>query len=210
MEDGGFDMRLSMKTLRTATIATGFACCLVATVQAEGDVSIPAYLRDNGSYEQIIVSTDKPVLLADLVGAADLVVEAFPVAQRSYLDSGEAHIFTDYAFTVTEIVKNRRRPGLLKAGHSIVVRRGSGSVVINGLRATTIENGFPQFTQNSRYLLFLKEASDQNAYVVIAGGQGAFQGGDEIAPMLVTDAPQRALPRQAFFSEVKALLKFTE
>jgi hypothetical protein len=202
-------MGLSMKTLRTATIAACLACCLVGTAAAEGDLSIPAHLRATGSYERMIVTTDKPVQLADLVGAADLVVEAFPVAQRSYLDAGETHIYTDYAFTVTDIVKNRRRPGLLKAGHSIVVRRESGTVVVNGLRATTIENGFAPFTLNSRYLLFLKETD--GAYVVLAGGRGAFEAGDAIAPMLtVPDAPQRALARQAFFGEVKALLKFSE
>jgi hypothetical protein len=204
-------MGLSMKTLRTTTIAIGLASGFVAALAAEGELSIPAHLRETGSYERIIVTTDKPVLLADLVGTADLVVEAFPVAQRSYLDSGEANIYTDYAFTVTDIMKNRRRPGLLKAGHSIIVRRDSGTVVVNGFRATTIENGFPPFTPNSRYLLFLREAGDdRNTYVVLAGGRGAFQAGDEIAPMLsVSDAP-RALPRQAFVGEVKALLKFTE
>jgi hypothetical protein len=100
---------------------------------------------------------------------------------------------------------------LLKAGRSIVVRRESGSVVVDGLRATTIENGFPPFTQDGRYLLFLKEAGEQNTYLVLAGGRGAFEVGDQIAPMLsVSDAPPHGLPRQAFFGEVKALLRFTE
>jgi hypothetical protein len=201
----------STKTLRIPSIAAALVCSFGAARAAEREPSIPAHLRENGSYERIIVTTDKPVQLADLVGAADLVVEAFPVANRSYLDSGESHIYTDYSFTLTDIMKNRRRPGLLKAGHSIVVRRESGTVVVDGLRATTIENGFPPFTPNGRYLLFLKEAGGQNTYVVLAGGGGAFEAGDRIAPMLSTpDTPQRALPRQAFFGEVKALLKFTE
>ena len=201
----------STKTLRTASVATALVWCFGAVQAAEREPSIPAHLREYGSYERIIVTTDKPVQLADLVGAADLVVEAFPVAHRSYLDSGQSHIYTDYAFTLTEIMKNRRRPGLLKAGHSIVVRRESGTVVVDGLRATTIENGFPSFSQNGRYLLFLKEAEDPNTYVVLAGGRGAFEAGDRIAPMLsMPDAPRHGLPRQAFFGEVKALLRFSE
>jgi hypothetical protein len=184
---------------------------LGAAVVAEREPSIPAHLRENGTYERIIVATDKPVQLADLVGTADLVVEAFLVSKRSYLDPGESHIYTDYSFTLADIVKNRRRPGMFKAGHSIVVRRESGTVVVDGLRATSIENGFPPFADNGRYLLFLKELPEQNTYVVLGGGHGAFEAGDQIAPMLsMIGAPPQALPRQAFFGEVKALLKFTE
>ena len=192
-------------------MVTVLLCCVGTALAAEGELSIPVHLRESGSYERIIVTTDKPIVLAELVGTADLVVEAFPVAHRSFLHSDQSHIYTDYAFTLTEILKNRRRPGLLKAGHSILVRRESGTVTVHGLRATTVENGFPPFTQNGRYLLFLKEAGDQNTYVVIGAGRGAFEAGDQITPMLSTqDTPQSASPRQAFFNEVKALLKFTE
>ena len=104
-------------------------------------------------------------------------------------DADEANIYTDYSFTLNEIMKNRRRSGLLKAGHTIVVRRESGTVMINGLRATTIENGFAPFAENGRYLLFLKQLVEQNAYAVIGGGRGAFEVGDHIAPML--DAMRR-------------------
>jgi hypothetical protein len=196
---------------RTVSITAFVVGCFGAAGAAEREPSIPLLIRETGSFERIIVATDKPVQLADLVGAADLVVEGTSVAQRSYLDSGEAHIYTDYSFTLTDIMKNRRRPGLLKAGRSIVVRRESGTVLVNGLRATTIENGFPAFAGNGRYLLFLKELDEPNTYAVIAGGRGAFEAGDQIAPMLVVaETPRQAQSRQAFFGEVKALLKFTE
>jgi hypothetical protein len=200
-----------MKTLQTGSIATVLICAFGVAAAAEREPSIPVQLRESGSYERMIVATDKPVLLADLVGGADLVVEGFLAAQRSFLDSDEAHIYTDSSFTLTGIVKNRRRPGLMKAGHSIVVRRESGTVVVDGLRATTIENGFPPFAEKGRYLLFLKETTEPNTYVVIAGGSGAFEAGDDIAPMLsLPGAAPRALPRQSFFGEMKALLKFSE
>ena len=198
-----------MSNVRTALVTASLACSMSIIAAAEREPSIPLQLRDAGSFERIIVTTDKPVVLADLVGAADLVVEGAAVAHRSYLDAGEAHIYTDYAFTITDILKNRRRPGLLKAGHSIVVRRESGTVTIDGLRATTTENGFPPFANNGRYVLFLKELGDQ-AYGVLAGGRGAFEAGDHIAPMLTGPAPAQPSPRQAFFSEMRALLKFSE
>jgi hypothetical protein len=71
-----------------------------------------------------------------------------------------------------------------------------------GLRATTIENGFPPFAEKRRYLLFLNETTEPNTYVVIAGGSGAFEAGDEIAPML--SVPGAALaPCRASRSSVK-------
>jgi hypothetical protein len=197
-----------MRNVRTALVTASLACSMSIIAAAEREPSIPLQLRETGSFERIIVSIDKPVVLADLVGTADLVVEASAVAQRSYLDAGEAHIYTDYAFTITDIMKNRRRPGLLKAGHHILVRRESGTVMIDGHRATSIENGFPPFADNGRYVLFLKELADQNAYGVVAGGRGAFEAGDRIAPMM--DAAVQPVARQVFFGEMRALLKFSE
>jgi hypothetical protein len=197
-----------MSNVRTALVTASLACSMSIIAAAEREPSIPLQLHEAGSFERIIVSTDKPVVLAELVGTADLVVEASNVAHRTYLDAGEAHIYTDYAFTIADIMKNRRRPGLLKAGHPIVVRRESGTVMIDGLRATTIENGFPPFADHGRYVLFLKELADQNAYGVVAGGRGAFEAGDHISPMM--DAPVQPLARQAFFGEMRALLKFSE
>ena len=197
-----------MSNVRTVLVTASLACSMSIIAAAEREPSIPLQLHEAGSFERIIVSTDKPVVLADLVGTADLVVEASAVVHRTYLDAGEAHIYTDYAFTITDILKNRRRPGLLKAGHHILVRRESGTVMIDGLRATSIENGFPPFADNGRYVLFLKELVDQNAYAVVAGGRGAFEAGDHIAAM--TDAPVQPVARQAFFGEMRALLKFSE
>ena len=197
-----------MRNVRTALVTASLACSMSIIAGAEREPSIPLQLREGGSFERIIVTTDRPVVLADLVGTADLVVEGSSVARRSYLDTDEAHIYTDYAFTITDILKNRRRPGLIKAGQSIVVRRESGTVVINGLRATTIENGFPPFAENGRYVLFLKELGDLNTYGVLGNGRGAFEAGDHIAPMLA--AGGTPVPRQAFLGEMRALLKFSE
>ena len=197
-----------MSNVRTVLVTAALACSMSIVAAAEREPSIPLQLHEAGSFERIIVSTDKPVVLADLVGTADLVIEGSAVAQRSYLDAGEAHIYTDTAFTITDIMKNRRRPGMLKAGHHILVRRESGTVIIDGLRATTIENGFPPFADNGRYVLFLKELGDQNAYGVVGGGRGAFEAGDHITPMM--DASVQPVARQAFFGEMRALLKFSE
>lgn len=202
-----------MSNVRTVLVTASLACSMSIIATAEREPSIPLQLREAGSFERMIVTTDRPVVLAELVGTADLVVEGSVVAHRSYLDAGEAHIYTDYAFTITDIMKNRRRPGLIKPGQSILVRRESGTVVINGLLATTIENGFAAFSDHRRYVLFLRELEGLNTYGVLGGGRGAFEASDHITSMLTLapdGAPLQPMPRQAFLGEMRALLKFTE
>jgi hypothetical protein len=189
------------------TAVAVFVAGATAGVSAESASSIAVLTRETGGFERIIVSTDRPMLLADVTRAADLVVEASAGAQHTYLDGSETHIYTDSTFNVHAVIKNRWRPGLREGG-AIVVRRQSGTVMIDGLPATTVENDFPSFSTESRYVLFLKELPDENAYVVVGAGRGAFTSGSDIAPM-ATDGATAPAAREAFFGEVRALLKFT-
>ena len=187
----------------------GFVVGASAGVGAESEPSIAVQTREAGAFERIIVTTDRPLRLADVTRAADLVVEASTALQRTYLDGSETHIYTDSTFTVHEVVKNRWRPGL-REGASIVVRRESGTVLIDGVPATTIENDFPPFTAASRYILFLKEIPGEQAYVVVGAGRGAFTGDSLIAPVASATDGSEAASREAFYGELRALLKFTK
>jgi hypothetical protein len=179
-------------------------------VSAESKESIAVQAREAGGFERIIVGTDRPMRLPDLARAADLVVEASTAAQRTYLDGSETHIYTDSSFTVHTILKNRWRPGL-RDGDPIVVRRESGTVLIDDVPATTIENDFPPFSTESRYILVLKEIQGEQAYVVVGAGRGAFTGDSVIAPMAsATDGASEPVTRESFYGELRALLKFTQ
>jgi hypothetical protein len=196
--------------IRIVAIAS---CVLWTGVGAAAESpSIATHVRQTGGFERIIVGTDQPLQLGDLVRGADLVVEGSAVALRSFLDSTEAHIYTDYTFTLHDIVKNRTRPGLLLSGSTIVVRRESGTISIDGIPATAIENDFPAFSEGGRYVLFLKESRDQETWVVLGGGRGAFGAGADISPLatMSIDRSTHAAPRDKFLGEVRALLIFTE
>lgn len=203
-----------MKLTVVRTVACT-ACVVLSGVDsgaARDGSSIRQHVRETGSFERMIVSTDKQLELADLVGSADLVVEASTAAHRSYLDKTEAHIYTDYTFKVHAVIKDRRPPGL-RAGHDVTIRRESGTVTVDGRPATTIENDFPAFDAQERYILFLEQSSQQNVYLVIGGPQGAFRAGENITPLataLPDAAPLLASTREAFLGEVRALLKFME
>ena len=182
---------------------------------AAGDVtsSIPRQVREDGGFERIVVSTDEQLSLANLVGQADLVVEASMTGRRSFLDDSEMHIYTDYTFIVQAVIKTRQVP-VVRGGSTISIRRQGGTVEVDGRPAVTIENDFPAFDARDPYILFLTRERSGNAYSVLGGPQGAFKAGDAITPLAVQLAEGAARPsptsRAAFLGEVRALLKFTE
>jgi hypothetical protein len=144
--------------------------------------------------------------LADLAGQAELVIEASTTGGRSHLDQSETHIFTDYTFTVADVIKNRRRHEI-RAGSAITVRRECGALVIDGRPAVSIENEFPPFAARENYLLFLKPVSgEEKVYEVFAGPQGAFQAGKNMTSI----AKGVSVSRDVFLGELRALLKYTD
>jgi hypothetical protein len=179
----------------------------------EAPSSIRQQLRDNGEFERIVVSSDARLTPARLVGQADLVVEASTTNGRSFLDASETHIYTDYAFVVAEVMKNMERPDL-RAGSAITVRRESGTVYIDGRLAVSVENGFPDFDEADRYILFLKYSPRDKVYSVLGGSQGAFRAGDDIRSIASAPAAGASdswpTSRVAFLGEMRALMKFTK
>jgi hypothetical protein len=174
--------------------------------------SIRQQVRETGGFEHIVVTTYDPVQLSDLVGRADLIVEASTPGGVSSLNTAETDIFTDYTFTVHSVIKNTRRPDF-RAGHSVTIRRDSGVVVIDGRTAVTHENGFPPFNANDHYILFLTEKPGDKTYSVIGGPQGAFRADEHITTLAAplddgADAPH-PVSRAAFMGEVRALLRFS-
>jgi len=209
---------MSMTTVRAIIRGLGVASWLFlgangSDVAAQlAKTSIRQQVRETGSFEHVIVTTYDPVQLSDLVGRADLIVEASTAGGVSSLNTAETDIFTDYAFTVHSVIKNSRRPDF-RAGHSVTIRRASGAVVIDGRTAVTHENGFPSFDANEHYILFLMEQPGDKTYSVLAGPHGAFRAGEHITTLAVPldeggDSPP-AVSRAAFMGELRALLRFS-
>jgi len=173
--------------------------------------SIPQQLRSGGSFERVIVTSYEPLQLADLVGAADVIVEASTPGGRSFLAQNDTEIFTDYQFQVHSVIKNSTSPDL-RVGHTITVRRNSGAVVVDGRSAVAMENDFPLFERNERYILFLNKRGD-GPYVVFGGPQGAFTLRDRVKQMssVLNEWSNKHAETGdvAFIDELRALLKFS-
>jgi hypothetical protein len=195
----------------TVSLLTVIATAALSA-QAADEASIPEQLRQAGSFERVIVTSYEPLQLADLVGRADVIVEASTPGGRSYFAQNDTEIFTDYQFQVHSVIKNSRSPEL-RVGHTINVRRNSGIVIVDGRAAVLQENDFPLFERNERYILFLTKARGENTFFVFGGPQGAFTLRDRVKQMstgladwstthgAVADAP--------FLDELRALLRFS-
>lgn len=182
-----------------------------ASLSAQEHVlSIRQHLNEAGRYERIVVPVERELQLANLVGQADIIVEASTTGGRARLADSGADIYTDYVFTIKSVFKNVGLPAL-RPGHALTVRRDSGEIVVDGRTAVVHESAFPPFAPEERYLLFLRPR-DQ-VYVVVGDAQGAFRAGDAITAigMPLTDVgPLPSTPRSAFMGEMRALLRFTE
>ena len=201
-----------MKRFAVALLALVATTTLTPSAAPRDEASIPQQLRDGGSFERVIVTSYEPLQLADLVGRADLIVEATTSGGRSFLTTDGVDIHTDYAFQVHSVFKNIRTPEL-RLGDTIVVRRDSGTVAVDGRVAVTQENDFPLFDRNDRYMLFLTKSREGNLYVVFGGPQGAFSLRDDVKQVSteLADWSNRhtGVTRAAFVDELRALLKFS-
>ena len=174
--------------------------------------SIPQQLRAGGSFERVIVTSYEPLQLADLVGQADVIVEASTTGGRSFLAQNDSEIYTDYPFQVHSVIKNARSPEL-RVGHMITVRRNSGTVIVDGRAAVSQENDFPLFERIEHYILFLTKPRGETAYFVFGGPQGAFTLRDRVKQMSTElgdwSNKHDAVPNGVFLDELRALLKFS-
>jgi hypothetical protein len=211
------EMAVSVSALRALTWAACIVGCanVAPTVgRAEGaDPTIREQIRHTGDFERIVVTRDNDMRLADLVGNAELIVEASTTSERSFVSEDGVDIHTDHPFKLHSIMKNTRLLGL-RAGHSVTVRRESGALVVDGHPAVAYENEFPPFQPYQQYILFLVSRPGTDVYTVLGGPKGAYLAGDNIQAVRISldDAHRRppGVPREAFLGEVRALLRFTE
>jgi len=202
-----------VKPNAASIVTVSVVAVLTAAVSAQQPAeSIPELLRSSGSFERVIVTSYEPLQLADLVGRADVIVEASTTGGRSFLGQNETEIFTDYPFQVHSVIKNSRYPEL-RVGHTITVRRNSGMVVLDGHAAVEQENDFPLFEKSERYILFLTRPRGESTYYVFGGPQGAFTLRDRVKQMSteLNDWTMKHgdVANAAFLDELKALLKFS-
>lgn len=123
--------------------------------------------------------------LDPLVEDADAVVIGVVSEKTSQLNEKRTFIFTDYEFTVEEVLKSVPN-AQIEPNTSITVTNPGGRILLNGKTVTAIDRTFKPLEKGKKYLLFLKLIPATGAYQVFDNKSG-FELDDKIT--VLTDAP---------------------
>lgn len=148
-----------------------------------------------------------PSALDFLVENADAVVIGTVSNKTSQLNEKRTFIFTDFDFTVEEVLKNF--PGdRIEPSSLITITHPGGKVLLNGKIVTAIDRTFKPLEKGERYLLFLKFISETRSYQAL-DNKSSFEINGRVT--VLTDAPvpvelQSGKKTNTFLEEVKAAI----
>lgn len=110
--------------------------------------------------------------LRNLSCKADAIVVGSVESKAAHLAEDETFIYTEYTFSVREIVKdNANAP--IKVSKSIEITRPGGVIRLNNRRITFEDQSYQPLQKNKDYILFLRFLPSANGYVV-ASNEGDF------------------------------------
>jgi hypothetical protein len=138
----------------------------------ESRPSVRELLKVYGVSEQIVVTDDAQLEPAALLSGSDLVVRGVIRSRNDKLTKDALSVLTDYTFEVREAI--HPRDGFPKDRYVVTVQRPEGTVNVSGRAFVASENGFPGFTLNEEYFLFLRW-DGANAYRIVGGSHGAYR-----------------------------------
>ena len=161
----------------------------------------------HGVTEEVVLF-DYPTLPLDaMTTAAGAVVHVAVRSSDTFLSPDGASILTDYRVAVIEVAKDASGSGI-KPGDVITVRRVGGTMTVAGRRVFSNESGFPPFSNDAEYVLFLNTRSGQ-PYQMVAGAASAYRV-DRGAITPIAESNQRsaaALLTPIFLHEIRASLQ---
>jgi hypothetical protein len=100
--------------------------------------------------------------------SADAIVLATAISKESQLTPDEKFIFTDYQFSVAQVVKDDKAAPI-DADEGIVVTQGGGKVRLDGQVIELVDDSQQGIVLEDKYLLFLKRVPTTGAYEIISG-----------------------------------------
>ena len=124
-----------------------------------GDVHVPCNL---GVAQSIVLPLNSQ--LATLTTASDLVVLAKAQAGTTHVNDDQSFLYTDWNFTVEEVLKDNPQASV-PWGATILVTRLGGHLEINGRMVYANCPDFEEFVTGREYVLYLKYLPQTGAYV---------------------------------------------
>ncbi|MCA1603932.1 MAG: hypothetical protein LC775_00250 [Acidobacteria bacterium] len=157
----------------------------------EGTIQWHAQRAKQRGQQEIIIPAPRwrPVGVSSLEEALGYftVVVATPIENKSYIRSSN-NIRTWYKFKVHEFLSRKNWAGcptcppppdvpsemLPLAEDEVLVPRGSGTVIVDGVKITSLETDYPLFSESHQYLLFLKFDASKQVGEITLGHAGVF------------------------------------
>lgn len=117
----------------------------------------------------IITAAD---FLKNLSCEADAVVVGYPVSKKAHLSEDETFVYTQYEFSVEEVIKdNLTSP--ITVNNSIQITRPGGVIKLDNRKITVKDELYEPLQIRKKYLLFLNFVPVANGYMV-TGSEGDF------------------------------------
>ncbi len=132
-----------------------------------GDVHVPCVPGIAQKIQMALVDE-----LGMLASESDLVVLGKTVKGTSHLNADKDFLYTDWNFTVGEVLKNNAGAAI-QAGATILVTRPGGKLQVNERTVYASCADFLDFASEQQYLLYLRFVPETGAYA-IDGGSRAF------------------------------------
>jgi hypothetical protein len=161
-------------------LVSGFVLTLcIGFVLAQAS-SLADLVRQHGPIEQILHREYGPADLPELVTASEIIARGRVMGLKSFerRRGSSAVILTDYTVDLIDVFHQRlARPR--QAGDQLVVRRDGGELTVKDILIRASVPDFPAWAIGEEYVLALREDPTTKLFVVVYGGQGAFQIGPD-------------------------------
>jgi hypothetical protein len=171
-----------------------------------GDVTVAVEVGDR-------LRPDRPfdlnTYLRDNACKADAVVVGAVKSKASQLTEDGTFAFTDYEFTIEEVLKNNAAAPL-NTGSQITIARAGGVVKLQGRTLRAFDQSEKPLESNGRFLLFLQYIPDTGDYKSCSGdlGDASFQlRGDKLSQVSEEPLPEgtgRNVDATSFLTKVRA------
>lgn len=114
-----------------------------------------------------------------IICSADVVVLGVVRSKLSQITEDGSFVFTDYGFSIQEILKdNNSSP--INPHQEITISRPGGTISINGRIVRALDESFQPLKIGSRYVLFLHSVPNADAYSSIESGESFEIFGDKL------------------------------
>jgi hypothetical protein len=110
--------------------------------------------------------------LRNLSCSADAIVVGSVKSKSAHLTEDETFVYTEYEFSIKEVVKNNTASPI-EINNSIEIARPGGVIKLDNRRITVEDKSYEPLLKNKDYLLFLRFVPSTNGYVV-ASAEGDF------------------------------------